>query len=158
MVGIRAAMVGAAIALAGAACESATAADYTVHLVSENERGKFHFEPQLLYAQVGDVVRFVPDDAMHAVKSVPGMLPAGAAPWRGYMGETLEVQLDRPGVYGVKCRAGYDVGMVGLIVVGDQPANWDEARAVRHPPRASEAFAELFDEAGCRLHLTACPN
>ena len=31
------------------------------------------------------------------VKSVPGMLPEGAVPWRGRMGETISVRLDRPG-------------------------------------------------------------
>ena len=93
---------------------------------------------------------------MHAVKSVPGMLPEGAVPWRGRMGETISVRLDRPGVYGVKCRSGYELGMVGLIVVGSDPPNWQQAQAVRHPARGqSRPSPVLFDEAGC--HLTS-PN
>ena len=82
---------------------------------------------------------------MHGVKSVAGMLPEGVAPWRGRMGDELVVTLNQPGVYGVKCPAGYKVGMVGLIVVGRDPPNWESARAVRHPPEPSRAFAGLFE-------------
>lgn len=155
--GIRAVFAGA-MALLGLAPRAAVPAEYAMHLVSENASGRFRFEPEILYAQVGDLVRFVPDDPMHAAKSVPGMLPAGAQPWRARMGETVSVRLDEPGVYGVKCRSGYEVGMVGLIVVGSDPPNWEGAQAVRHPPRASAEFALLFAEAGCKLHRSPCPE
>jgi pseudoazurin len=127
------------------------AADHLMHLVTEGQHGRFEFEPPLLFIDPGDSVRFVPDDHMHGVKSVAGMLPEGATPWRGRMGEELVVTLDQPGVYGVKCPAGYKVGMVGLIVVGHDLVNWDLARSVRHPPEPSQAFAALFDAAACHL-------
>ena len=134
----------------------ARAAEHVMRLVTESEQGRFLFEPSLLVIDPGDTVTFVPESRMHGVKSVAGMLPEGATPWRGRMGEQISVQLDQPGVYGVKCPAGYDVGMVGLIVVGnDPPANWQSARAVRHPPAASTAFDELFAAAACRLKLGA---
>jgi pseudoazurin len=156
--GIRAALLGWGVVALAAMQVPAGAADHTVHLVTEDEQGRFQFQPAIVYADVGDTVRFVPDDDMHAVKSVPGMLPEGAVPWRGRMGETISVRLDRPGVYGVKCRSGYELGMVGLIVVGSDPPNWQQAQAVRHPARASQTFAGLFDEAGCHLRLPECKH
>jgi pseudoazurin len=155
----RLAALAMAVLTALALSTRADAADHVMHLVTEGERGRFEFEPPLLFIEPGDSVRFVPDDHMHGVKSVAGMLPEGAAPWRGRMGEELVVTLDRPGVYGVKCPAGYKVGMVGLIVVGHDPANWDLARSVRHPPEPSRAFAALFDAAACQLaQRTDCPE
>jgi pseudoazurin len=135
---------------------AAFAAEHVMSLVTEGTHGRFRFDPPLVLAQPGDTVRFVPQDSMHAVKSVAGMLPEGVAPWRGRMGEELVVPLPQPGVYGVKCRSGYEVGMVGLIVVGDNEANWASAAAVRHPPTASSAFAALFAEAACALHRSPC--
>ncbi len=135
----------------------AYAAEHVMHLVTEGEHGRFEFEPPLLLVAPGDSVRFVPDDHMHGVKSVAGMIPDGVAPWRGRMGDELVVTLNQPGVYGVKCPAGYKVGMVGLIVVGDHPPNWNLARAVRHPPEPSQAFDGLFDAAACELaHHSGC--
>ena len=137
---------------------AARAAEYVVHLVTEGAHGRFMFDPPVLFAQPGDTIRFVPDDAMHAVKSIAGMLPEGAAPWRGRMGEEIVVELDQPGVYGVKCRSGYDVGMVGMLVVGDDPPNFEQAQKVRHPPAASMAFQAMFAEVGCRSAPVGLPQ
>ena len=135
---------------------AASAAEHVVHLATENARGRFLFDPPILFAAPGDTIRFVPDDGMHGVKAIKGMLPAGATPWRGRMGEEVAVTLDQPGVYGVKCRSGYEIGMVGLIVVGDTPPNFEAAQQVRHPPAAAKAFQEMFAEVGCQLHLAPC--
>ena len=129
----------------------AEAAQHVVQLMMESDAGRFRFAPALLLAEPGDEVRFVPDGRLHAVASIAGMLPEGVPPWRSRMGEPMTLQLDVPGVYGVKCLAHYSLGMVALIVVGRDPANWDRARAVRHPPAAAEAMAALFDAAACRL-------
>ena len=155
---LRALSLACALVAASAVQNAAGAAEHVVHLVTESAHGRFLFEPPILYAQPGDTIRFVPDDPMHAVKSIPGMLPEGAASWRGRMGEEIVVELDRPGVYGVKCRSGYDVGMVGMLVVGDDPPNFVQAQKVRHPPAASMAFQAMFAAVGCHLHLSHCPD
>lgn len=142
----------ALLAALAVAERAARAAEHIVRLITEDEVGRFRFEPPILLAQPGDEVRFEPDSRLHAIKSVAGMLPEGVRPWRGRMGEAMSVRLDRPGLYGLKCPAHYQVGMVGLILVGGgQPANWATARAVRHPPLPTERFEALFAEAACRF-------
>ena len=56
-------------------------------------------------------------DRRHAAR---GCRPLARADGRGGRGRSST----GPGVYGVKCRSGYDVGMVGLLVVGDDPPNF----------------------------------
>lgn len=124
------------------------AAEHVVRTVTEDERGRFRFEPALLRVKRGDVVRFVPDTHLHGVKSIPGMIPEGARPWWGAMGEELTLRFDVPGVYGFKCPSHYSMGMVGLIVVDDPSPNLDSARRVAHPPAAARAFARLFARLG----------
>lgn len=131
--------------------QAASAAELVVRLRTETEAGRFRFDPPLLLAAPGDEVRFVPESRLHAAKSVAGMLPEGARPWRGRMGQALTVRLEKPGVYGVKCPAHYQIGMVALIVVGREPPNWTKARAVRHPPDPSDALDGLFAAAACAL-------
>ena len=146
--GLLALSVSAAVA---ASATAAGAAERLVRLVTEGAHGRFRFEPPVLLVARGDTVRFVPDSRLHAVKTVAGMLPAGANPWHGRMGEEVEVRFDRPGVYGLKCPAHYQVGMVALVIVGNDPANLREARSVRHPPMPTETFGALFAEAACEL-------
>jgi pseudoazurin len=130
---------------------AALAAEHQMRLRTESEGGRFRFDPPLLFAAPGDEIRFVPDNHLHAVKSIAGMLPRGVQPWRGRMGETMSVRLEAPGVYGLKCAAHYQIGMVALIVVGSEPTNWRNARAVRHPPPPTEALNELFAAAACHF-------
>ncbi len=125
------------------------AAVVTVTMVTDGPNGRFRFEPSIVRIQPGDTVRFVAHDPIHATKSVPGMLPEGATPWWGEMGEPLEVTLTVPGVYGFKCPSHYAVGMVGLIVVGDTAPNLRRARSVRHPRMAQQVFDRLFRAIAC---------
>lgn len=129
----------------------AFAGEQVIRLETDGATGRFRFEPALVLAEPGEQVRFVPDGRLHAVKSIAGMLPMGVESWRGRMGEPLTLRLEVPGVYGVKCPAHYSLGMVALIVVGREPGNWAQARAVRHPAAAAEAMRALFAEAACAL-------
>lgn len=142
---------GVLAALACAAVATAEAEERLVRLLTESPQGRFRAEPALVMIEPGDQVRFRPDSRLHAAKSVGGMQPEGSVRWWGRMGEETLVRFDRPGVYGFKCEAHYELGMVGLIVVGRRPANWAAAKAVRHPPKAAEAFQALFAAAACRL-------
>lgn len=135
-----------------AAVGTGQATEHVMRLMTDAAHGRFRFEPPLLMAAVGDEVRLVPSSDLHAVKSIGGMLPEGIAPWRGRMGEEITLRLDRPGVYGLKCPAHYQIGMVALIIVGDAPPNWEAARAVRHPDMPAAMLDRLFKAADCRLH------
>ena len=104
------------------------------------------FDPLILYAEPGDTVTFVPSDAGHNAASKRGMLPDGAEAWNGAVDEELTVTLTEPGIYGYLCLPHYEMGMVGLIVVGDTLPNYREAKRVRHPGDARKVFRALFKQ------------
>jgi len=107
------------------------------------------FKPELVRANVGDTVTFVPTDPTHQSSSIPEMIPDGARGWEGDINESVSYVLPMAGVYGYKCVPHYAAGMVGLIVVGDESEieNAQEARDVTHPGRAGQKFDELLEEA-----------
>lgn len=126
-----------AAALLAALCQSA-AADEHVVLVRSSA-----FERNMIYASPGDTVRFVPTEPGCAVQSIGGMLPDGADPIDLPADIETVVTLSIEGVYGYKCPARYNAGMVGIIQVG-APVNESAAKAVSHPERAAEVFEELL--------------
>jgi pseudoazurin len=133
--------LGAALALAG----NANAAEYEIQMLNKGEKGTMVFQPDFVKAEVGDTIRFVPTDKGHNVESIKGMLPDGVQPFKGKFGKEVVVTVDKDGVYGVKCSPHYAMGMVALIEVG-QPANAEQASAVKHPGKAGKTFAELFGQ------------
>ena len=104
------------------------------------------FEPPILHVAPGDTVTFVSTDAGHNTASKRGMLPDGAEPWNSIVNEDAPVTFDVPGVYGYVCVPHYEVGMVGLVVVGNDYSNLKSAKKVRQVGDARKAFRALFRE------------
>lgn len=126
---------------------SASAAEHEVKMLNKGAEGMMVFEPSLVKVAPGDTVHFIATDQSHNVESIEGMLPAGAAPFKGAMSKDLTVTFEQAGVYGVKCKPHYGMGMVGLVVVGE-PVNKVEAAAVVQKGKAKQKFETLFTQVG----------
>ena len=85
------------------------------------------FVPDILYIQPGDSVQWQ-NMTSHDTVSIEGLIPEGAQPWRGAIGENLSVTLTVEGVYAYVCEPHIGFGMMGVIVVG-KPVNIDTAMA-----------------------------
>jgi pseudoazurin len=138
----RSTFVLAVLAVLGAA-NVAAAAEIEVKMLNKGAEGFMVFEPSFVKAEPGDTVKFVATDKGHNVETIAGMLPEGASPVAGKMGQDLSVKFEKPGVYGVKCTPHYGMGMVAMVVVGT-PANQDAAKAVNHPGKAKQVFTAMF--------------
>lgn len=138
----------AAIAMAGFVIAPALAADHEVHMLNKGEAGAMVFEPAFIQAQPGDTVTFIPTDKGHNVETIKDMIPEGAEAFKSKINETYTVTFDVPGVYGVKCTPHFAMGMVGLVLVGDENANLDAVKGVKVPKKVGERFAEIYTELG----------
>ena len=134
----------AGTAMAMAVAGPAVAKDHQVKMLNQGARGAMVFEPALIKAAPGDTVTFVATDKGHNAEVISGMIPAGAAPFKGKMNQNLTIKLSKPGVYGYKCLPHYGMGMVGAIIVGDPKANAAAAKAVSHPGKAKQTFASIL--------------
>ena len=106
------------------------------------------FEPAFLQVAPGDSVTFVPSDPSHNTASKRGMLPEGAEAWNSKVNEEFTVTLTIEGVYGYICSPHYEMGMVGVIVVGDPSDNLEAAGNVRQQGKAKAAFEALLAQVG----------
>lgn len=104
------------------------------------------FEPAILHIRPGDEVTFLSTDAGHNTASKRGMLPDGAAPWNTPMDKDATLRFDILGVYGYVCLPHYEMGMVGLIAVGEELPNLKTAKKVRQAGEARKVFRALFRE------------
>lgn len=117
----------------------AAAADFEVKMLNKGADGAMVFEPAGLKIAPGDTVTFTPTDKGHNAEVIKGMLPKGAAEFKGKMNEQIKVTFDVPGLYGVKCAPHVGMGMVAAIFVGDAPAaNLEAFNAAKLPKKARE--------------------
>jgi pseudoazurin len=137
----------AALVALGLAATAAEAAEFEVKMLNKGAKGTMVFEPDLVKLAPGDSVRFLAADKGHNVETIKGMVPDGAAAFAGKMNEEVLVTFDRAGLYGIRCKPHYGLGMVGLIVVGDA-TNAAQASQIKHPGKAKKVFADLFTQLG----------
>ena len=91
-------------------------------------------------------MKFLATDKGHNAESIPEMIPEGAEPFKGKINEEIEITLDVPGMYAVKCLPHFAMGMVMTIAVGEDvalPADYLEGRL---PPKAKERFSDQLSD------------
>ncbi len=140
-------LVGAAI-LSMTAGSLAAAADFEVHMLNKGADGTMVFEPGSIKIARGDTVTFIPTDKSHNAETIKGLIPEGAEPFKGKMNEAVKVTFDVPGAYAIKCAPHVGMGMIGLVVVGDAPANLGAVKDAKLPKKARERLDAEISAAG----------
>jgi len=117
---------------------------YNVH--PDDPSRRMVFSPRVLRVPLGATVEFIPENPGHNCQSTQGMIPEGAEAWRGPFSKTHKVTFTVPGYYGYNCLPHRSMGMVGLVIVGNEEdgANLEAARAVKHPGRAGDVWNDIW--------------
>lgn len=118
---------------------------HDVEMLNRGEAGAMIFEPAFLRIAPGDTVRFVASTRGHNAETDPLLWPEDVEPFAGRINEEIEVVFDTEGLYGIKCKPHYAMGMVMTIAVGDlteAPEGWLEGRI---PRNAKERYEEQLE-------------
>lgn len=126
----------------------AVAADHEIHMLNKGKDGAMVFEPASVKIAQGDTVTFVPTDKSHNAETIKDLIPDGAQPFKGKMNESIKITFDVPGAYAIKCAPHVGMGMIGLVVVGDAPANADAIKSAKLPKKARERLDAEITAAG----------
>lgn len=125
---------------------TAMAKNIEVYMLNKGAQGAMVFEPALIVAEPQDTITFISKDKGHNVESVKGMIPAGAEFIKSKINQDYTFTVVEPGAYLIKCTPHYAMGMVALIVVGDEPSNLDEIIANKKPNLAQKRFNAIMTE------------
>ncbi len=117
----------------------------------ENSKERQVFVPDLLRANVGDTVKFLPTDKGHNSEVSAKKAPEGATIWRGKINNEVEVVLDTPGAYAYNCKPHRTAGMVGLILVGDVSSNYEDIKAEKYRGKEKKRMEDIFERADALL-------
>ena len=112
-------MIASGLALSLALTGAAAAENFEVKMLNRGDAGRMIFEPAFLRIAIGDTVKFIAEDRGHNAESIAEMMPEGAEVFEGRINEEIVATFDIEGVYGVRCKPHYALGMVMTIVVGD---------------------------------------
>lgn len=141
----------AALSLALCAA-SANAADIEIKMIDSSPAGGLlAFEPGFVKADVNDIIVFSSASAgnnSHNSRSL--LLPSGAQPWKSPFNKEFRVKLEKEGIYLYVCDSHKNMGMVGVVQVGNA-VNLEEARKKAAEETAAmvlgkDRFAKALDK------------
>ncbi|MBL8780320.1 MAG: pseudoazurin [Alphaproteobacteria bacterium] len=137
-----------AFVLSVVAAQTASAAEVVVEMLNRDKATNTMnvFKPGLVKVAKGDTVKWVATNPGHNVAFVPGGVPAGVPAFSSGYTKEITYKFDKPGIYVYKCTPHFGMGMVGLVVVGNDKSNLAAAKAAFVPPLAKKRLEPLFAE------------
>ena len=120
--------------------------DQVIDLGAMTPEDVYRFEPDYLWIEPGDTIRFLNSTGNHTVTSLEGMWPEGADYIDIEHQPIAEIMLDKPGVYGFRCKVHGRHGMYALVVVGSPEANIDEIDFQKVSGVGRKVFEGLFEK------------
>lgn len=119
-----------------------------IQMLNVNEAGdKMVFSQELIRAELGDVIKFVPTDKSHNAQSVKNALPDGQKKFKGKMNKEVEYLVTEAGLTAVVCQPHQTMGMVALIVVGNDVSNAQDILDAGVRGKGKIKIAALIEEA-----------
>jgi pseudoazurin len=103
----------------------ALAADTTIEMLNKRDDGaKMVYSEDIARIDVGDTITWVPTSKGHNVEFIAG--PDGwDAPKKSKNGKEVAITFDAPGIYLYQCTPHKSMGMIAMVVVGDDTSNLD---------------------------------
>ena len=80
------------------------------------------------------------------MKTVAGIWPEGVQTVDVAHQPTFEIKLDKPGIYGFKCKVHNRHGMFGLVIVGEVDPRYDLWKNAALNDVGKRVFSQLFDQ------------
>ena len=119
-----------------------------IQMLNVNEAGdKMVFSQELIRAELGDVIKFVPTDKSHNAQSVKNALPDDQKKFKGKMNKEIEYLVTEAGLTAVVCQPHQTMGMVALIVVGNDVSNAQDILDAGVRGKGKIKIAALIEEA-----------
>ena len=100
------------------------AADMSIEMLNKDSSGnKMIFSQEIAKVDVGDTVTWLPTSKGHNVEIIAS---PNDMKLKSKNGKEVKIKFDTPGVYYYWCTPHKNMGMIGLVVVGNDLSNIDE--------------------------------
>ena len=132
------------VALLGLLSTPALAADTTIDMLNKRDDGaKMVYSQDIARIDVGDTITWLPKSKGHNVEFVAG--PDGwEAPKKSKNGKEVAITFDTPGIYLYQCTPHKSMGMIAMVVVGDDTSNLDAMAGMKMRGKSKKKMKALL--------------
>ena len=126
--------------------QAANAEDMTIEMLNKRDDGaKMVYSEDIARIDVGDTITWVPTSKGHNVHFIAG--PEGwELPKKSKNNKEVAITFDTPGVYLYQCTPHATMGMIAMVVVGEDMPNLDDIKAMKMRGKSKKKMKELLSE------------
>jgi pseudoazurin len=120
--------------------------EFVIDMLNKRDDGqRMVFSQDVVSVALGDTVKWLPTEPGHNVEFVSG--PEGVElPPKSYINKEFSMKFETPGIYLYVCSPHSIMGMIGLVIVGDDTSNKDAILAYDIGGRANKKLKALLSE------------
>ena len=123
-----------------------TYADITVDMLNKrDDGGKMVYSQDISRVDIGETITWLPKSKGHNVELVAG--PEGfEIPKKSKLNKEYSITFTIPGVYLYQCTPHKSMGMIALVVVGDDTSNKDDIANAKTFGKSKKILPELLNQ------------
>merc|ERR1712023_481773 len=122
----------------------AHAENYTIDMLNKLGKEKMVYSEKVISIKVNDEITWKSVDKGHNVEFI-GM-PAGVSKYKSKISKDAKFKFTKPGIYLYQCTPHKAMGMIGLVIVGNDKSNLDKIKKVKLRGKSKKVFKKLLKE------------
>ena len=120
------------------------AADMTIEMLNKDAEGNRQvYSEEVARIDVGDTITWVPTNKGHNIEMVAS---PNNMKLRSKNNKEVQITFEEPGIYYYWCTPHKGMGMIGLVVVGDDTSNKDQIAKAKAIGKSKKKLKKLLDE------------
>ena len=120
----------------------AIAENYTVEMLNKLGKERMVYSEKVLSIKVNDEITWKSVDKGHNVEFI-GM-PKGVSKYKSKISKDAKYTFTQPGIYLYQCTPHKAMGMIGLVVVGEDKNNLDKIKKVKVYGKSKKLLKKLL--------------
>ena len=125
---------------------TAYSASETIEMLNKSGNEMMVYSKKVVKINVGDSVLWKASTKGHNVEFIKNGVPEGVDKFKSKMNVDVEYTFTVPGIYAYWCTPHKAMGMIGLVVVGDDLSNLDKIKKAKMRGKSKKIFKELLKE------------
>ena len=122
---------------------SAYAADMTIDMLNKNADGeRMVYSTEVAKVAIGDTVTWLPASKGHNVHFISA--PDGVELVKSKMNKEFSFTFEKEGIYLYQCTPHKAMGMIGLVVVGENTDNLDSVKKTKVVGKTKKKLKKLY--------------
>ncbi len=123
---------------------SAYAVDMTIDMLNKNADGeRMVYSTEVAKVAVGDTITWLPASKGHNVHFISA--PDGVELVKSKMNKEFSFTFEKEGIYLYQCTPHKSMGMIGLVVVGENTDNLDSVRKTKVVGKTKKKLKKLLE-------------